>query len=475
MPAEKGDPRNLTNTPALHERSPPGRRTASRSRTSPTRAASTQLHVAPQDGKGEARTLKLAARASTRTCSGRPTARRSRTPTTRRRSTGSTWRAARREEGRRREGLRPGRDRSASAGRPTRAGSPTRSTRAAGDHLVSVLARAGQVVPDHRRPVRSRRAGVRRGRQVPLLPRLDRRRPGAQLVCQSTTDNRRTRNVYLVVLRNDIPSPLARESDEEKAAAEPAAKTDDAAADAGETEAKRAGRRCGSISRARAPHPRLPLPAGRSVDLQAGDAESALLPARRCGMPPPVDRAGRGRGCIATTSPSARTSRSSTTCASYHVSADGKKAALRVARRVAIVAADRRRSSPSDGRLAMADLEVRIDPRAEWAQIFDEAWRINRDYFYAPNMHGADWPAMKKKYEALLPDVAVRSDLNASSGGCSASWPWATQRRRRRSSRDRKDRPRRPARGRLRDRQRPVPLQEGLRRAQLDARSCARR
>ncbi len=57
-------------------------------------------------------------------------------------------------------------------------------------------------------------------------------------------------------------------------------------------------------------------------------------------------------------------------------------------------------------------IEVRVDPRSEWAQIFDEAWRINRDYFYDPDMHGADWPAMKARYEVFLDDLAVRSDLN---------------------------------------------------------------
>jgi tricorn protease len=67
---------------------------------------------------------------------------------------------------------------------------------------------------------------------------------------------------------------------------------------------------------------------------------------------------------------------------------------------------------PTAGRLAVADLEVKIDPRAEWKQIFEEAWRINRDYFYAPNMHGVDWTAMRRKYEPFLADVAVRSDLN---------------------------------------------------------------
>jgi tricorn protease len=55
---------------------------------------------------------------------------------------------------------------------------------------------------------------------------------------------------------------------------------------------------------------------------------------------------------------------------------------------------------------------VKIDPGTEWPQIFDEAWRINRDYFYDPGMHGADWPAMKEKYAQFLPHITSRSDLN---------------------------------------------------------------
>src|ERR1051326_6067250 len=45
---------------------------------------------------------------------------------------------------------------------------------------------------------------------------------------------------------------------------------------------------------------------------------------------------------------------------------------------------------PGEGRLDLAAVDLRIDPRAEWAQIFDEAWRINRDYFYATNYHGVE-------------------------------------------------------------------------------------
>jgi tricorn protease len=63
-------------------------------------------------------------------------------------------------------------------------------------------------------------------------------------------------------------------------------------------------------------------------------------------------------------------------------------------------------------KIATEKLQVRVDPRAEWRQIYDEAWRINRDYFYDPGMHGADWTAMGEKYEAFLDHLATRSDLN---------------------------------------------------------------
>ena len=66
----------------------------------------------------------------------------------------------------------------------------------------------------------------------------------------------------------------------------------------------------------------------------------------------------------------------------------------------------------SKNKLALDRIEVKIDPRAEWNQIFHEAWRINRDYFYDPGFHGADWNAMHAKYAAFLPDVSVRQDLN---------------------------------------------------------------
>lgn len=53
-----------------------------------------------------------------------------------------------------------------------------------------------------------------------------------------------------------------------------------------------------------------------------------------------------------------------------------------------------------------------VDKRAEWEQIYMDMWRLHRDYFWDPNMHGVDWETMRKKYEPLLPRVGSRNELN---------------------------------------------------------------
>src|SRR5258708_5707595 len=55
---------------------------------------------------------------------------------------------------------------------------------------------------------------------------------------------------------------------------------------------------------------------------------------------------------------------------------------------------------------------MKVDPRAEWTQEFNDAWRIFRDWFYDPNMHGVDWAAMKTKYGQLVPHMNHRADLD---------------------------------------------------------------
>ncbi len=64
-----------------------------------------------------------------------------------------------------------------------------------------------------------------------------------------------------------------------------------------------------------------------------------------------------------------------------------------------------------DGALNLSGLRANVDPRAEWKQMFDEAWRQERTYFYSKSMNGVDWAAERAKYAQLLPYVADRYDL----------------------------------------------------------------
>jgi len=95
----------------------------------------------------------------------------------------------------------------------------------------------------------------------------------------------------------------------------------------------------------------------------------------------------------------------------YDMSADGKKLlVVNRARMMAIVnaASDQKMKDIID----TSGMKFEVDPRKEWRQIFNEAWRIQRDFFYDPNMHGVDWKAVKKQYEPMLEDCATREDVS---------------------------------------------------------------
>jgi tricorn protease len=94
----------------------------------------------------------------------------------------------------------------------------------------------------------------------------------------------------------------------------------------------------------------------------------------------------------------------------FALSADGKKLLVRKDETMAIVdaAPDQKLDKP----LPLAGLKQTVDPKAEWRQMFLEAWRIKRDYFYDPNMHGVDWKKIRAQYEPMLHDCASREDLS---------------------------------------------------------------
>ena len=97
----------------------------------------------------------------------------------------------------------------------------------------------------------------------------------------------------------------------------------------------------------------------------------------------------------------------------YDLSADGSKLIYSTGKQYGIIDA-KPADAPAkvgDGALKLDGMSMRLDPRAEWRQIFDEAWRLERDFFYLANMHGVDWPEMKRRYGVLVPYVAHRTDL----------------------------------------------------------------
>ncbi len=97
--------------------------------------------------------------------------------------------------------------------------------------------------------------------------------------------------------------------------------------------------------------------------------------------------------------------------AGYRVSADRKKMMVRAGGDFAIVDLPSGKLDLADKKLNLGDLKVTLDRPAEWNQIYAECWRQMRDFFYAPNLHNVDWPAMRKRYEPLLAHVQHRADL----------------------------------------------------------------
>ena len=94
----------------------------------------------------------------------------------------------------------------------------------------------------------------------------------------------------------------------------------------------------------------------------------------------------------------------------YMLSADKKKMLVASKRKFAVVdiAADQKMEKfvPTD------KLETTIDPMAEWHQIFNDAWRFERDFFYDPNMHGLDWDKIGERYRKLIDDAVTRWDVS---------------------------------------------------------------
>ncbi|NTS39799.1 PD40 domain-containing protein [Flavisolibacter sp. BT320] len=62
--------------------------------------------------------------------------------------------------------------------------------------------------------------------------------------------------------------------------------------------------------------------------------------------------------------------------------------------------------------LRVGEMQMLVDPAAEWKQIYTDAWRIQRDYFYDPNMHGVNWAGVRERYGKMLDGATTREEAN---------------------------------------------------------------
>ncbi|HVO98801.1 MAG TPA: PDZ domain-containing protein [Bryobacteraceae bacterium] len=242
-----------------------------------------------------------------------------------------------------------------------------------------------------------------------------------------------TRSIYMIVLPNNIPSPLAPESDEEKAGAP-------ADENGGGGRGGRGGGRGGNAAAAEPPKPvridfdkiqqrilALPLPARGYTMLATGKAGSLYI------MEPPAGGGGRGGGGGGATLSkfdlkTRKTDKLGDSIASFDLSANGEKMLLRMGGGGAggrggrggapsagpqyVIVPATAPVKAGEGALRLSDIEVGVDPIVEWKQMYHEVWRIERSYFYDPNLHGVNSADGEKEYEKYLETLGSRNDLN---------------------------------------------------------------
>jgi tricorn protease len=241
-----------------------------------------------------------------------------------------------------------------------------------------------------------------------------------------------TRSVYLAVLDKDLPSPLLPESDEEKAMEKKApgagkgASGDEKgkpAAPVVKVDLENIGQRILS----------LPIPARNYVDLQAGKAGALFIleaPMMAVGGGPPGGGMAGPKMMLHKFDLDKRKLENFVESNGRPVlSADGEKLLYKSADKWNVIGtaaspgaaaklAEVAGIGPKGGgggetaALKTDDIEVRVDPKAEWKQMYQEVWRIERDFLYDPNFHGYNLRAAEKQFLPYLEGVASRKDLN---------------------------------------------------------------
>ena len=240
-----------------------------------------------------------------------------------------------------------------------------------------------------------------------------------------------TRSVYVAVLDKTLPSPLPPESDDEKFAEDKAKAADDTKSDDSKDAKKEKKNSKDKDKEAKDDKDKdkdkkpvvvkidtdgigqrilaMPLPGrnylgmwvGKEGLLYLGEGP-AVIPLRGEGPPPMT---------IQKFDLSKRKAEKVMEGATrFAVSANGEKM-LFLQGDTWTIAETAKELKPGDGALKMSDIRVYVDPRAEWKQMYHEAWRIQRDFFYDPHYHGLDLVATERKYAPYVDGLSNRSDL----------------------------------------------------------------
>jgi tricorn protease len=229
-----------------------------------------------------------------------------------------------------------------------------------------------------------------------------------------------TTNVAAIALRNDVASPLAPRNDVEGEDAEKDEKADEKAKDKADKDNGKDKGKDKDKEKEAAKEPPKPV----AIDLDGFERRLVALPAEAGNYGGLAAVAGKvlyrrlpRTGAADEKSPllywdlEEREEKTIVDDADgFVLSADGKK--LLVWKKDGYAIVDVKADQKLEKKLATGDLETMVDPVAEWRQIFADAWRIERDFFYDPNLHKVDWAAMRQRYGKLLDDAVTRWDVN---------------------------------------------------------------
>jgi len=237
-----------------------------------------------------------------------------------------------------------------------------------------------------------------------------------------------TDNLMAVPLRRDVPSPLAPRNDEENEKKPEAAPKDEAkkekengAETADETPGEEKSAKEEATDKEKDKKEKKPEPV--LIDLADFERRAVMLPTKAGNYADLAAVKGKliyrwlGRAGAGESSAidyfdleKRETKRIVDGADDFIVAAKGQSLLVRKGKDFYIIEPKEKQSLGT--KLNQDNLDTVIDPKAEWRQLFTDAWRIERDFFYDPNMHGVDWPAIRVKYGKLLDQCVTRWDVN---------------------------------------------------------------